>query len=131
VQLRFALFGEAQKGKFHTPTECPSLMDLYEQFGEPPSDTQGIGQAIQSILMDRYVVYTRVHEEGFSMSEYQIGLKKLEDRKKIPRIHALCLPGVGDPKIIDSASLFLKKHKAVLLTSEKDAYDYFTSLETD
>lgn len=120
-----ALFGEAEKGEFRRAHFCQTLVDLANKLGEPPSeDSQGLEYAIQALLYNREVLYFRVHEEGFSIQDYLLGLSYLEDRKLIPRVSAICLPGVGDDKIIEASSSICALHKSFLILTDKDLYDY-------
>ncbi|MNC96907.1 hypothetical protein D3C83_144030 [compost metagenome] len=57
------------------------------------------------------------------------GLKLLEDRNAFNELAAICMPGVGDPEIIDATSSLCIIHKTLLITSEKDLYDYLTQLK--
>ncbi len=127
--LTVALFGEAEKGKFHIPIQCDRLEDLYNHFGNPPEDSQGLHAAIEGILLGREIFYLRVHEEGFSEKDYFKGLEHLKELMKKKKIDALFLPGVGDEKIINTASLLIASYQAILLTTEKDLYDYITSFQ--
>jgi hypothetical protein len=119
------IFGEAEKGQYrvaHSLKELPQLIDL---FGNPPEESQGLFFAIQALLFRRDLIYFRVEEEGFSTPDYYLGLKYLE--KKTNTIHALCLPGVGDPNILDASLAVCRVHKSFLITSQKDLYDYLTT----
>lgn len=119
-----ALFGEAEKGPFqraHYLKELPQLIDL---FGNPPADSEGLFFAIQALLFQRELIYFRVEEEGFSHFDYYNGLKLLEEVKIL---HALCLPGVGEPAVLQAAESLCHKHKSLLITTQKDLYDYLTS----
>ena len=119
-----ALFGEAEKGQFqraHYLQELPQLIDL---FGNPPLESEGLFFAIQALLFQRELIYFRVEEEGFSHSDYYNGLKVLEEVKVL---HALCLPGVGEPAILKAAEDLCRTRKSLLITTQKDLYDYLTS----
>lgn len=120
-----ALFGEAERGQFKTPhvlKEMPQLIDL---LGNPPPESEGLFFAIQALLFQRELIYFRVEEEGFSHSDYFTGLKYLETVKNL---HALCMPGVGDPQILDASQNLCHIHKSLLITNQKDLYDYLTSI---
>lgn len=121
------LFGEAEKGAFKTPHVLHQLPQLVDLLGNPPEESQGLFFAIQSILYHREIVYFRVSDEGFSRNDYFLGLKWLENREKIQRVHALCLPGVGDPEILSLSDSVCQLHKSFLITNQKDLYDYLTS----
>ncbi len=127
MKQMIALFGESEKGAFKTPhrlTQLPELMDL---LGNPPTDSEGLFFAIQAILYNRDILFFRVAEEGFSRLDYVQGLKQLEDREKNPKVHALCLPGVGDPEILSISEEICHLHKSFLITNQKDLYDFLTS----
>lgn len=122
-----ALFGEAEKGAFKTPhvlTQLPQLVDL---LGNPPGESEGLFFAIQAILYNRDIIFFRVAEEGFSQLDYFSGLKYLGKREKIKQLHALCLPGVGNPEILSASTEICHLHKSLLITNQKDLYDYLTS----
>jgi hypothetical protein len=123
------LFGEAEKGEFCTPHLLRSLPQLAETFGNPPEESDGIRYAVQALLLERELFYYRVKEEGFSVPDYMRGLKLLEDRKTFNELAAICMPGVGDPEIIDATNALCIIHQALLITTEKDLYDYLTQLK--
>ena len=119
-----ALFGESEKGQFKKPyvlTELPQLVDL---LGNPPPESEGLFFAIQALLYKREVIYFRVLEEGFSRIDYLYGFGALREVKKL---HAICLPGVGDGEIITASHSICEIHKSHLISSQKDLYDYLTS----
>ena len=122
-----AVFGEAQKGQFKKPYFLYDLPQLVDIFGNPPPESQGLFYAIQALLYQRELIFFRVEEEGFSTSDYLFGLKILEDPEKIKRLHALCLPGIGDPKIMKAIQNVYKIHKSILISTQKDLFDYLTS----
>ena len=125
-----ALFGESERGDYKKAHFCQSLIDLANKLGEPPSqESQGLEFAIQALLFQRDVIYFRVHEEGFSTHDYIQGFNFLEDRKLTPQISAICLPGVGSPEIIEATEPLLALHKGFLIVTEKDLYDYLTSIK--
>jgi hypothetical protein len=122
-----ALFGQAERGAFQTPhllRELPQLIDL---LGNPPAASEGLFFAIQAILYRRELIYFRVNEEGFSKPDYFGGLKQLSSRERFHKIHALCLPGVGDPDILSASEKICEAHGSLLITNQKDLYDYLTS----
>lgn len=118
-----ALFGEAEKGQFRKAYVLRELPQLVDTFGNPPEESQGISFAIQALLYRRELIYFRVEEEGFSTDDYLFGLRHLESVKKL---HALCMPGVGEPEIMEVSKEVCDKHNSVLITSQKDLYDYLT-----
>lgn len=123
MQQIMALFGEAEKGAFRFPHNIKKLPHLMDLLGNPPPDSEGLFFAIQAILYNREVIFFRVSEEGFSHSDYFTGLKYLQEKK----IHAICLPGVGDPDILQVTQNLCLLHKSLLLTTQKDLYDFLTT----
>lgn len=124
---RVALFGEASKGAFKTPHFVTELPHLIDHFGEPPNESEGLYFAIQAILFQRELIYFRVEEEGFSPADYFHGFKYLADREQIKAISALCLPGVGDADLLSASQAICNMHQSLLITTQKDLYDYLTS----
>ncbi len=124
IRPTMALFGEAEKGQFRKAYVLRELPQLVDALGNPPENSQGIHFAIQALLYGRELIYFRVEEEGFSSGDYLFGLKHLE---KVKKLHALCMPGVGALEIMEAANPLCEKHKSVLLTSQKDLYDYLTA----
>ncbi|MCB1109618.1 MAG: hypothetical protein KDK64_01435 [Chlamydiia bacterium] len=124
-----ALFGEAEKGEIGTPLIMKSLSQMNDILGHPPSESRGIFFAIQFLLYEQEVIYIRVKEEGFSTKDYLKGMKFLQDKKQISHLTALCLPGVGDARILDAAHPVTDAYEALIITTEQDLYDYLTSLQ--
>lgn len=122
-----ALFGEAEKGQFQRPYILRSMPQLVDILGNPPPDSQGLFFAVQALLYQRELIFFRVKEEGFSAADYFFGLNYLEDSEKVERVHALCLPGIGDPEIMKSSILVCERRKSLLITTQKDLYDYLTA----
>lgn len=121
-----ALFGETEKGEFHTPYFCRSLDELVENFGNPPQNTQGLHCAIQALLYKRNLLFFRVQEEGFSDEDYLDGLNILYNQTFIKEISAVCLPGVGSSKILSATIDFCLLHKSIVIVDHFDLYDYLT-----
>ncbi|MBI3508555.1 MAG: hypothetical protein HY069_02810 [Chlamydiia bacterium] len=119
-----ALFGEAEKGQFKTPYYLRELAQLMDLLGNCPNDSDGVFFAIQSLLYNREVIYFRVAEEGFSKTDYFQGFRQLEEAQKL---HAVCLPGVGDTEILHASHALCHKHRSFLITTQKDLFDYLTS----
>ena len=71
----------------------------------------------------------RVKEEGFSTKDYLKGMKHLLNKKTVSSLAAICLPGVGDARIIDAVHPVTSAHDALIITTERDLYDYLTSLQ--
>jgi hypothetical protein len=122
-----ALFGQTDRGLFHTPYLCRSLTDLLTTFGNPPKDTQGLDFAIQAIMNEEDVIFFRVSEEGFSQNDYLKSFEILKDPKRIKRVDAICMPKVGDRLLIDATIPICELHRSLLILSEKDLYDYLTN----
>lgn len=119
------IFGEAEKGQCRVPHFLKDLPQLVDLFGNPPEESEGLFFAIQALLFRRELIYFRVEQEGFSNPDYYVGLKYLED--KAHTVNALCLPGVGDPNILDATQAVCRAHKSFLITTQKDLYDYLTA----
>jgi hypothetical protein len=124
--LKIAIFGEAEKGNYGSLYKINSLDALFETFGNPPEDSYGLLLAIQALLYQSQLIFFRVEQEGFSVSDYLKGLKLLKEKEKIHSLHALGIPGVGDEEIIHNASKACKLYKSLLILREKDLYDYLT-----
>ena len=120
------LFGAAEKGATCLPITLHTLDDLLIQLGNPPAETEGIHYAIQALLFHYGLIYYRVNEEGFSYGDYMLGLKWLKKAPLHPHLAAICLPGVGDEEIIQSATTICHQHQSLLIVSQKDLYDYLT-----
>ena len=52
-----ALFGEAEKGEFHTAYFCKTVPQLFETFGHPPEESNGLECAINFLMYRHQVVY--------------------------------------------------------------------------
>lgn len=124
-----ALFGEAERGGLAAPIPIKSLPELNEVLGNPPKDTRGIFFAVQFLLYKHDLIYIRVKEEGFSTKDYLKGMKQLLKNEQISKLSSICLPGVGDARIIDSSLPVCEKHQCFMVTTERDLYDYLTSLQ--
>jgi hypothetical protein len=124
-----ALFGEAEKGEIGSPLLMKTLSHLNDTLGHPPNESRGIFFAIQFLLYEQDVIFIRVKEEGFSTKDYLKGMKHLQNKKQISHLTALCLPGVGDARILDASRPVTETHEALIVTTEQDLYDYLTSLQ--
>jgi len=127
MQHIVALFGEAEKGSWERPYVVKELPDLVDVLGNPPPESEGLFFAVQALLFKRQLIYFRVQDEGLSKTDYILGLQFLRNRKKVKKIHALCLPGVGDRDILNVSSLICEMHKSPLITTQKDLFDYLTT----
>ena len=123
-----ALFGEAEKGKLASLFFIKSLVQLNEELGHPPEESCGIDFAVQFLLYQCDVIYIRVEEEGFSSQHYIKGIDLLSRHQPISPFSAICLPGVGNEKIISAAKPICELHHTLIITTEKDLYDYLTSI---
>ena len=122
-----ALFGEAERGEFHTAYYCQNLEQLDEFFGNPPPNSNGLYYAVQALLFKRNLIFFRVLEEGFSTQDYLTGLRLLEQQELIPQVDAICIPGVGDPELLNALQPLCQHYHSFLITNEADFYDYLTS----
>lgn len=122
-----ALFGEAERGEFSRAYFLWSLSQLVESLGNPPPDSNGLHCAVQALMYHYNLLYFRVKQEGFSTADYFSGLSLLESQDLISNITAICLPGVGDDKIINAMTPFCQIHHSILIAREADLYDYLTS----
>jgi hypothetical protein len=129
MRYTVALFGEAERGELASPFFLKSLAQLNETLGNPPEESRGIFFAIQFLLYEHDLIYIRVKEEGFSTKDYFKGITFLENKKKISNLSAICLPGVGDARIIDATLPLCDLYHTFLITAERDLYDYLTSLQ--
>ena len=129
MQQIVALFGEAQRGSLATLISIKSLTQLNEQLGHPPEESRGLFFAIQFLLYAHDLIYIRVKEEGFSTKDYLKGMKQLLNKKRVSKLSGICLPGVGDARIIDALIPVCKAHHCFMVTTEQDLYDYLTSLQ--
>jgi len=68
-----AMFGEAEKGSFHTAYFCQNLPQLVDYLGHPPPHSKGLYYAVQALLFQRNLIFFRVEEEGFSYQDYFLG----------------------------------------------------------
>lgn len=122
-----ALFGEAERGEFNTAYFCESLAELDEFFGNPPSQSKGLYYAVQALLFKRHLIFFRVLEEGFSTQDYLTGVRLLEQQQLIPQLDAICIPGVGDPTVLNALQPICRQYHSILISNEADFYDYLTS----
>lgn len=127
-----ALFGEAEKGEYRKAYYLYNIEQLSDHLGNPPPSSLGLFYAIQALLYKCKLIFLKVEEEGFSYSDYYDGLRLLETESlTIPTVSAICLPGVGDARIIDAIVPFCWEHRSIMLTTEADLYDYLTCSSQD
>ncbi|MFA6501345.1 MAG: hypothetical protein WCT85_01005 [Parachlamydiales bacterium] len=122
-----ALFGESEKGRYNYTYFCSNLVQLAEFLGNSPENSTGISFAIQSIMYEMDIIFFRVSEEGFSYDDYMFGLETLQNEPKIKKLNALCLPKVSNIEIINSLDPICKKFKSIIITTQKDLFDYLIS----
>ncbi len=122
-----ALFGESEKGRTRCLQFFSSLPELADTLGNPTKDSQGIHLAIQVLLFNQNLIFCKVKEEGFSKPEYIYGMQLLKETAQVNQLSAICLPGVGDHEVIDIATKLCLAYNAIIITSQKDLYDYMTS----
>ena len=65
-------------------------------------------------------------EEGFSAADYRRGIRLLEKKELFYNLSAVCVPGVGDAELIHEISSICHLHRSILITAEKDLYDFLT-----
>ena len=128
MRSSIALFGEAEKGMFNKAYFLKNLPELFDTLGQAPIESRGIELAVQALLIGKPILYYRVKEEGYSKNDYMQGLKELARKEKVGQIDAIFLPGVGDKEITDQTVPLCYLHKSVVITTEKDCYDYFTAI---
>ncbi len=126
MSFKIFLFGEAEKGAFCTPHLCRSLSDLSETFGNPPEESVGLVYAVQALLYERELIYFRVREEGFSTADYMKGIQLLGKKGELDDLAAICMPGVGNADILEATTPLCSVRRTLLITTEKDLYDYLT-----
>ena len=119
-----ALFGEAEKGALCSLLTFSHLPILAESLGHPPDGTYGIHMAVQTLMFEKDLIYIRVQEEGFSIQDYKKGLHLLQQAS--PKLSAICMPGMGNSDILNQAIEVCHAQGAILITTEKDFYDYMT-----
>lgn len=124
---RIALFGESEKGHAGIGYYCDSLPQLMECLGNPPYESKGLHFAIQALLYDFNLIYFPVHVEGFSNEDYFQGIDLIHQKGIIHEIGAVCLPGVGNREILNTAARVCEIHASILIASEADLYDYLTA----
>lgn len=129
MRYTVAIFGEAERGSFHTAFFCQSLEQLESHFGHPPQDTYGLYFAIQALLYQRNLIFFRVKEEGFSTQDYLRGLHQLESQHLFSNVKAIGMPGVGDSTVLGASEVLCDVYKSLLITTEADLYDFLTHKE--
>jgi hypothetical protein len=121
------LFGEAERGEYRTAYLCQNLEQLDQYFGNPPPNSKGLYYAVQALLFKREIIFFRVMEEGFSLQDYLTGVNLLEQQQLIRQLDAICIPGVGDPHVLNVVQPLCEQYHSILISNEADFYDYLTS----
>lgn len=122
-----ALFGEAERGEYQKAYFCKNLTQLVDCLGNPPAESKGLFYATQTLLYQRDLIFFRVREEGFSLQDYFQGLQWLQSQDVIPKLSAICVPGVGNREVIDVVTSVCVFYHSILITTESDFYDYMTA----
>jgi len=122
------IFGEAERGPYCAPLSCNSIIELFDQMGNAPADTEGLSCAVQTLLFQRDLIYFRVEEEGFGFQDYFKGFELLRNKRSQFALQAIGMPGVGDAALIEAAIPICRLHQSILLLTEKDLYDYLTGV---
>lgn len=126
--MTVALFGEAEKGRFHQPHFLQNLSQVVDSLGNPPMNSSGIYYAVQILMYHRNLLFFRVREEGYSIEDYMEGLFLLKNRNLTPSLAAVCIPGVGDSEIFQALTPICAIYHSVIVASEPDLYDYLTEM---
>ena len=121
------VFGQAQKGVLCRPTLCRSAQELFQTFGHPPEETQGILFALRAVLLNQMCIFFRVKEEGFSVQDYLLGLHILKSQWDHIQLQAIGLPGVGDIQLIEQTEIICHKKKTLLVINEQDLFDFLSN----
>lgn len=121
-----ALFGEAEKGEYHTGYFCTDLQQLADTFGNPPPGTRGLYLAVQTLLYHYQLIFFRVQEEGFSVPDYLHGAETLMDSPLVQQVAAIAVPGVGDKEVVQAFHPLLVAYHQILIADERDLWDYLT-----
>lgn len=125
-EYTIALFGEAEKGDYQAAYFCDAVEQLLDIFGNAPKNSRGLHYAIQALLYHRNLIFFRVEEEGFSTQDYYYGVNLLKKQQAVPKISAICMPGVGSNEIIQAMLPLCAIYHSILITTEADLYDYLT-----
>lgn len=121
------LFGESEKGIFHTAYHFSSLIQLVDSLGNPPPDTQGLYYATQVLMHEQDLLFFRVQEEGFSYEDYMEGLNWLhQSQTSQQQLAAFCAPGLGNEELVDSIIKLCNVYHSIYITNESDLFDYLS-----
>lgn len=119
-----ALFGEAERGLYKKGYFLEELDQLADIFGNPPPDSLGLFYATQALLYRFPLIFFRVQEEGFSTEDYLEGARILSESPLAGRVRAICSPGVGDHRLINTLTDFCEARRQIFITTERDFIDY-------
>jgi hypothetical protein len=122
-----ALFAESEKGHYERGVLISTPAELLQMFGHPPREGQGMLFAIQALHYQQPLLFFRVKDEGFSTPDYRGGLHWMEENVESQQLGAICAPGVGSHDILNPLFEFSLRSKALLLTTERDFYDFINA----
>jgi hypothetical protein len=128
TDCNIALFGEAEKGEFERGYYCYSLPQLADLLGNPPKNSLGLYFAIQALLFKRNIIFFRVKEEGYSVSDYLSGMQMLQEHHQLTHLEAIGVPGVGNSEIIHALKPICLKFKSIVFITEMDFFDYMMEI---
>lgn len=120
---KVVVFGQAETGPFERMTLVRSSEELFDSFGLPPQDSEGINLALQSLFYFRECFYFRVSTEGENLREYYQGIQRLAKWDCPEFFCSLFLPGVSDQAFIDHVSSLFGRH-CLLCIDPRDYYDW-------
>jgi hypothetical protein len=126
MALPLILFGEAEKGHYHYPYILKTLAQLYTTLGNPSTDSKGIDFAIKALLYERPIIFFRVKEEGYSISDYLPVMEQLKLSQSFA-FSALCMPKVSESYLVETAQNICLIHQSLLILSPEDLFDYLNA----
>ena len=130
MDYTIAMFGEAERGEFRTAYFVRTYPAAGWNFlAIRPLTAKACFYAVQALLFKRNIIFFRVVEEGFSTQDYLTGVHLLRQQQLIRQLDAICIPGVGDPQVIDAMQPLCLHYHSILISNEADFYDYLTSTQ--
>ena len=120
------IFGESKEGQFQKLLFINSLPKLATILGEPTETGIGVHIAIQAMLYNLEVLFYKVKEEGSDEDAYLQGFRLIEKEAPSLILGAIALPGASTPKILEIANSLCDLHNSLILSNERDLYDYIT-----
>ncbi len=123
-----ALFGEAEKGEFEKGYYCYSLPQLADLLGNPPPHSLGLHFAIQALLFKRNIIFFRVKEEGYSLSDYHFGVQALREQPQLTHLEGIGIPGVGNTEILHALKPICHKFHSIVFITAMDFFDYMMEI---